>query len=208
MHALLVLGGREMPMKEFAEASDIILCADSGADSALKQGIMPDVVLGDMDSISEEAFITLQDAGIKTIRFPAEKDKTDGEISLDYAKEIGAEAVDMICVEGSIDHYLGNLYLLMYARKIGIAAKLITEDMTVWASGGKEVICAKEGTRVSVLPADGEITVLEPSGLYYPLLKPQKIMPGDTLGLGNHMTGEQSIIEVLEGTAFIFVERN
>ena len=208
MHALLVLGGREMPIKGFAKASDIILCADSGADCALKQGIVPDVLLGDMDSISDEAFKALQDKCIKTIKFPAEKDKTDGEISLDYAKEIGADTVDMVCVEGSIDHYLGNLYLLMYAKKIGLKAKLITEDMTVWASAGKEVIAATKGTRVSVLPADGEITVLEPSGLYYPLLKPQKIMPGDTLGLGNHMTDNECVIEVLEGTAFIFVERN
>jgi thiamine pyrophosphokinase len=169
---------------------------------------MPDVLLGDMDSISDESFKTLQDEGIKIIKFPAEKDKTDGEISLDYAKEIGAEYVDMVCVEGSIDHYLGNLYLLMYAKKIGVKAKLITDDMTVWASDGKEVIYAKKGTRVSVLPADGEITVLEPSGLYYPLLKPQKIMPGDTLGLGNHMTDKKCVIEVLKGTAFIFVERN
>ena len=97
---MLVLGGRERPIKKFAEASDIILCADSGADSALKQGIMPDVLLGDMDSISDKAFKALQDEGIKIIKFPAEKDKTDGEISLDYAKEIGADTVDMVCVEG------------------------------------------------------------------------------------------------------------
>ena len=33
-------------------------------------------------------------------------------------------------------------------------------------------------------------------------------MPGDTLGLGNHMTDDECVIEVLKGTAFIFVERN
>ena len=208
MQALLVLGGDEIPLGEYAKEADIIICADSGADSAVRQKIIPDVLIGDMDSISRETLFSLKKREVKIIEHPIEKDKTDAEISLDYVKQIGASKVRLVCVEGSIDHYMGNLYLLLYAKKIGLKAYLETSDMTVYAVSEEFSFKGESGKRVSVLPADGEITILEPSGLYYALNSPTQILPGQTLGLGNHMTGDECTINILKGTAFVFLEKN
>ena len=208
MRALIVLGGKEMPFARYAQEADAIICADSGADSALRQGITPDVLVGDMDSISEGTLSELKKRNTEIIIYPAEKDKTDGEIAVDYAKEHGASHADFVCAEGSIDHYLGNLYLLIYARKLSLSARLITEDMEVYVCDGEMTLTGAPGTRVSVVPADGEIIVLEPYGLYYPLKTPQKIAPGETIGLGNYMTGSECLIKVVKGTAFVMIQAN
>ncbi len=207
MEALIVLGGKEEAFKTKAEEADIVICADSGADYAMRQSVTPDVIIGDMDSISEKALTKFQNDGVKIIKLPIEKDKTDGEVAVDYAKEIGAGEIYIVCAEGSIDHYLGNLGLLLYAKEIGMPAWLETHDMMVRAGAGKVKVLGEKGTRVSVMPAGSEILVLERHGLYYELNEPTRIKAGQTLGLGNHMTGEECTIEVLEGTAYVFVEK-
>jgi len=207
MHALLVLGGKEIPFKALSEKADIIICADSGADYARNQEITPDVVMGDMDSVSGSTLKSFNEKGVKIITHPAEKDKTDGEIAVDYAKQMDAVHLDIVCVQGSIDHALGNLYLLIYAKNIGLNAKIITDDMIVYAADGDIALTGEKGTRVSILPADGNIEVKRTSGLYYEIEKPLGIAFGKTIGLGNHMTGAMCKITISKGTAFVIIER-
>ncbi len=207
MKALVVLGGREIAFKEKALKADLVICADSGADYAKNQGIVPDVIIGDMDSVSEEALAFFQRKKTEIIKLPVEKNSTDGEIAVEFAKEKNADEMDIVCAEGSIDHYLGNLGLLIYAKELGIEAWLETSDMTACAVRGEIKLKGERGTRVSVMPADGDVVILERHGLYYELLEPTRIKSGQTLGLGNHMTGDECTIEVLEGTAFVFVEK-
>ena len=207
MRALLVLGGDEIPFAREAEEADVIICADKGADWARGQGIVPDVVLGDMDSISSETLSAFEKENVKIITYPAEKDKTDGELGVDHAKEAGASHLDIVCAEGSIDHYLGNLYLLVYAKNASVEASLITRDMTVQLAEGEIELKGEKGTRVSILPARGEIEVRRTYGLYYEIEKPLSISFGQTIGLGNYMTGSACRIEMAKGTAFVAIDR-
>ena len=96
MRALLVLGGNEIQFESYAKQSDMIICADSGADHAVRQNIKPDAILGDMDSISTATLEKFKSEGVKVITYPAEKDKTDGEISVDYALERGASDITLV----------------------------------------------------------------------------------------------------------------
>jgi len=42
--------------KPVLDLCDYVLCADRGADYAFKMGIVPDCIIGDMDSISPEVW--------------------------------------------------------------------------------------------------------------------------------------------------------
>ena len=64
---------------------DLLICADGGYKHLKALDVEPDVVLGDFDSSEEPK-------GIETVKFPAEKDMTDGEIAIEYALEKGADA--------------------------------------------------------------------------------------------------------------------
>ena len=207
MHALLVLGGKEMPFKQWAQNADIIICADKGADYALAQGIMPDVLLGDMDSVSKDTVGELVSRGIKIIEHPAEKDKTDGELAVDCAKEAGAGSVQLVCVQGIADHYMGNMGLLAYAKKLSLDARLETDDMTVYAVKDTIMLKGHPGTRVSIMPGGGDIVVEGTKGLYYEIKKPLPISCGQTVGLSNSMIGAECWIYIQKGIALVFCAR-
>ena len=95
----LVLTGGEAPdgtiIRKHAEKCDLIIAADSGFDIALQNGIEPDVVLGDMDSmknISELGRIPKE----KIIKYPRDKDETDTELAIALARKKGADYITLL----------------------------------------------------------------------------------------------------------------
>ena len=65
----------------WAEAADMVVAADGGARFLLEQGIRPDVVVGDFDSLPAGAVERLEAAGVELVRHPVRKDRTDGEMA-------------------------------------------------------------------------------------------------------------------------------
>ena len=55
--ALLICNGENFPalLKRLAKEADFVLAADAGADAALKAGLIPNAVIGDLDSASPRA---------------------------------------------------------------------------------------------------------------------------------------------------------
>ena len=56
MRAVIISGGAVTDydyIKAHIENNDMVICADSGYDHAKRMGIVPDVVVGDFDSIAE-----------------------------------------------------------------------------------------------------------------------------------------------------------
>ena len=54
-HTLLIGNGETLPaktLKELAQKADFVLAADGGANRALACGVTPDLVIGDLDSVS------------------------------------------------------------------------------------------------------------------------------------------------------------
>lgn len=207
MECLVVLGGTPICLNEFVNTTEKIICADSGADHVISQGFMPDVLLGDMDSISNLTLDKCSNNNVIIKKYPKEKDMTDGQLAILYAKENNFDSVNIICAEGSFDHYLGNIYLLIYANNIGIKAKLTTTDSIVYAVKDNIKITGLIGDRVSIIPADSDIIIEETKGLYYEVKTPLKVKFGHTIGLGNHMVETYANIKIVKGTAFVSKQR-
>lgn len=58
MRALLIGNGETQEaafLQHLARQADLILAADGGADRALSAGVRPDVIIGDLDSVSPQA---------------------------------------------------------------------------------------------------------------------------------------------------------
>lgn len=85
---------------------DLILCADSGLDLALEWGIEPDMIVGDMDSThSDYSALRFPNAKLRT--FPRDKDFSDTELAILWAKEAGAHSVCLVGGGGGrLDHLL------------------------------------------------------------------------------------------------------
>ena len=74
-------------MLSLIQAEDYIICADGGTLHALKLGLKPDLIIGDLDSLPQGDWKRLQRADIPIELFPQDKNETDLELALRSAQE-------------------------------------------------------------------------------------------------------------------------
>ena len=67
-----IVGAGELYSLPKIETGDLVIAADGGYDSLARQGIRPDVLIGDFDSIKTDL-----PSDVETKRFPIRKDETD-----------------------------------------------------------------------------------------------------------------------------------
>jgi len=144
MEKALVVGNRPLSSKviELAKNS-LIVAADAGADRLLKFNIVPDWVIGDLDSISERTITKLEDWTITN----KDIQKTDLEKAVDYAFEKGVKEIVIVGWEGGrIDHTLAALGMAFDSR-----IKLIDDKFSVYCVDREKSIKGKENTLFSLI---------------------------------------------------------
>jgi len=206
--AVVFLNGEyEEPVfyRGWAQAADLVVAADGGAGFLLENGIFPDVVVGDFDSLPAAAVKRLEAAGVELVRHPARKDRTDGEMAAEEALRRGAVELVLAGALGALDHTLGHLAILRRLAARGVAARLAAPRLTarVLAAPAEVRLDAPASTRVSIVPLQGDALVtLE--GFDYPLSR--GVLPQDAcLGLGNAVVAAARIL-VHEGLVAALVE--
>ena len=140
----LIVGNRPLT-KNIIDLSKnkLIIAADGGADRLLEYEILPDKVIGDLDSISEKTATKLEDWLIlnKDIQ------NTDLEKAVDYATERGAKEILIVGWSGGrIDHTMAALGLAFNPK-----VELIDDKFTVKAISDLETITAEENTLFSLI---------------------------------------------------------
>lgn len=106
--------------------------ADRGGLHLLANGIIPDIAVGDFDSISKKEQKLLQDNVPMFEKFPPEKDDTDSELCLLAAREKfdAQEYYVYGATGGRIDHFLVNLFLPFDPRFADFYTKLYYKSAT------------------------------------------------------------------------------
>lgn len=157
-----------------SDEDTVIIACDSGTDFLASHGIIPDMVVGDMDSISDKGLEFIKDNNIFTEKYPVEKDWTDTEIALEKSMD---NDVVLICpVTGRIDHVMANLGLVLKLKSQGKSIS-ITDGITYcYPLYGEDTATAdvtpyKGHAAVSLIPCDfsNPVTGVTTEGLYYPL---------------------------------------
>ena len=202
MKAVIFAGGEindyEAIKKHLIE-TDLIICADSGVDHAFGMQIVPDLVVGDMDSISQESLKKLKTLGIQRHDYPREKDFTDTELALEVALEKGAgEAVLLAGIGDRPDHSLANIFLMLYFKNRGLELKLAGEKWEMFLIEGEREISGKKGDIISLIPMSPEAVGVETKALYYPLKK-EPLTMGPARGISNVFLENTAIVRVKEG---------
>ena len=98
MRAIIIASSRsddDTGWQQWVQNGDLIIGADGGAARALAWGLVPHLVIGDMDSLSSEDRQALAERGCRFIEHPRAKDETDLELALNYASERGASSLGM-----------------------------------------------------------------------------------------------------------------
>ena len=140
----LIVGNRPLGSKVIELAKDkLVVAADAGADRLLKYNIIPDQIIGDLDSISDKATTKLEEWIVSNKNVQ----KTDLEKATNYAFEKGASEIQIIGWSGGrIDHTLAALGLAFNPR-----ISLIDENFTVEAVTDSKTIEGEECTLFSLM---------------------------------------------------------
>ncbi len=100
----------EINIRARLNSEDYVICTDGGYDIAYAQGIHPDLILGDFDSIQGEL-----PENVEIKRFKPEKDFTDLELAIKTAAESEFTELEIIGgIGGRLDHTVANLQLFYH----------------------------------------------------------------------------------------------
>jgi thiamine pyrophosphokinase len=110
-------------------ASDkIVWAVDRGAEACRAAEISPAYALGDFDSIGGEDETWLGRLGVKTERYPADKDYTDFQLCLNRAK---GDLLVTGCWGGRFDHAFANVFSILWGREWGAEVRAFADDAEV-----------------------------------------------------------------------------
>ncbi|MAG18056.1 MAG: thiamine diphosphokinase [Candidatus Diapherotrites archaeon] len=176
---------------------DFIVCADGGANKLIKTKFEPDLIIGDMDSISKNALKKFK--GVELIKFPREKDKVDLELALDYCIENKFREINIMGALGSrADMTLTNVFILTQIPK-NIEAKIIHENQEIYLVPKKLSIKGVPHEAISLFPLKGDVKGLTLKGFKYEL-ENYTLRFGIGIGISNEFKKKKVSITFKDGT--------
>jgi thiamine pyrophosphokinase len=206
--AIFLNGALDPPdlLRRIAGRADLVVAADGGARYALDAGVIPDLVVGDMDSLGEEWEI--EEHGVVLERHPARKDKMDGHLAVLAVRDRGAKAVDFLCAAGGRFSALFAVpHILLAAERLGLRATMVASwGQAFVIEAGSRPVAGDPQDSVSVFPFTGPATGVTLEGFGYPL-EDARLEVGDTLGFHNELIGGKGRVHVVGGALLIIHER-
>ena len=180
-----------------------VIAVDGGLRHLPAPDRLPDVLIGDLDSLPNGAEVALHAGDIDVVRFPRAKDETDLELALLYAIERFPNDALLIAggFGGRIDHTLANIMLLAHPAFIGRAIYFIEDGQTAWLINAETTIAGQPGDIVSLIPLGGDVIVAETTGLRWPLTN-EALPLGPARGMSNEMTAARARIRIADGLLF------
>ena len=190
-----------------AKRAHLVVAADGGARYALAAGVMPDLIVGDMDSLGEDMAKEAEEQGASLERHPPEKDKMDGHLAVLAAGKRGATAADFLCATGSkVGATFAVPHILLAAERIGLRSTVTADWGRMFVvEAGSRIVEGAPYDSISVFPLSGVATGVTLEGMAYPL-ENASLEPGDTLGFHNELVGRRARVSVRGGTLLVVQE--
>ncbi len=194
--------------KDNVANNDLIIAADGGTEYCRLLDIVPDYIIGDLDSIEQNNLGYFQSKGSKVIQHPEDKDYTDLELSVLHAQSCG---VNEIIVFGSLgyrwDQSVANILLLASSSLGDLDVRLVQADqmIRVLRPGKKYQINGNIGDIVSLIPLSGDVSGISTNGLHYPLNN-EVLRLGSTRGISNIIDQLPASVETHEGVLLCIIQ--
>jgi thiamine pyrophosphokinase len=205
---IIIFANGDLPNLEKARAllrdSDFIIAADGGTRHVLALGLVPNIIVGDLDSINFD-LQPLVEKGTQVVRFSSDKNETDLELAIQHALTLQPEQVIILAaLGGRLDQTLGNIALIL-----GTSPRVIRLD-----DGIEEVFFCRDrcevngaaGDIVSLIPWQGEVTGVVTTNLKWPL-RAETLYPHKTRGISNEMLGDTAAVKIGSGQLLVVHRR-
>jgi len=190
-------------LKSIIKNSDYVICADGAAKYLMNLNIYPNLLVGDLDSISSDTLKWIENSEVNIKKFPVKKNMTDTELAIEFALEQSPSRITIVGAVGSrMDHSLGNIMLLYKILKMGTAARIINEVNDITITDSALEVEGRVGQTISIIPIGGDVRGVTLEGLEYPLIN-HNINMGNSLGISNRFIKENATISVKEGLLLV-----
>jgi len=194
------LKGNKEEYKKLIEGKDVLfVAADGGALLLESIGFLPDVIIGDFDSLTDLQCQHYEKMEVEIIKYPVEKDETDGELALQYCRERGLDNIIIIGFAGGrLDQQLTNIFLLEYAFRNGMTALVREPGLEMGIIEKEKFFFQKIGAGLSLIPLDEKVSGVTITGCKY-LLEAGNLLRYKTRGISNIIKQEKAVITVEKG---------
>lgn len=217
MPRIVIFANGELPNLEAARAllgqDDYLIAADGGANHLFKMGILPEVVIGDLDSIDEDTLFELTSADVEIKQFSEDKDETDLELALRYAVELRPSAILIVgALGGRLDQTLGNLSILTDPTLTGVDIRIDDGVEEVFfcrasaAKGGQVEVQGRRGDILSLIPWHGSVEGVQTEGLQWPLAS-ETLFFSESRGVSNVMLDDRALVRIQSGLLLVIHRR-
>ena len=168
-NALATIAARNLPT----------IAVDGGADAALRLGLKPDLIIGDLDSATSLQY--WREAGVE-VQKDARQDTTDFEKAI---SRIAAPTIFALGFTGArVDHYLATMATLVRMHRPEVV--LLDDTDLAFACPDELALDLEAGARVSLFPL--QTVQARSSGLDW-ALDGLTLAPGGLLGTSNRANG-------------------
>ena len=183
------------------KGEDLIIAADGGAHHCVAAGLWPNVVVGDMDSITTSLIKELREHGTQIILYPQNKNQTDLELALSLAAEKGYREVLLLGMFGGrLDQSLANILLLTRDEWQDLRFVISAEPDTAYLMRDQDEISllGHPGDIVSLIPLSSLVEDVSTQGLRWSL-DHADLNLGNTLSVSNEMLETAAHVQVGAG---------
>lgn len=179
------------------------IAVDRGADLCLALGWMPDLFVGDGDSVSDESMRQIVAAHVPAVMLPQEKDVTDLEVALKTAADRFPDSVRVTAVLGGrTDHLLVAIGNLFGCTSQSVSVVEPTESAWILSSRANDSLTiAPSGAVVSVIagPQGAQVSL---SGFRWNLER-ATLDAFSGRGLSNVIVGAAAVVQVHKGSVLV-----
>ncbi len=205
----IILANGKPPRKQvikylFNKGYTTLICADGGANSAHRMNLIPDYIIGDLDSITKSTYEHFKIIS-KIIKISRQND-TDVEKALKLAIKKGYDEAMLLAVTGDrLDHTFCNLGIVLkfYSK---IRTKIIAENSVLTTLSKNNIIKSIPGEIISLYGFNRK-TKITTVGLKYPLKK-DSLPFGEKESTSNVSTKNEIKINVEGGIIFLIRDFN
>ena len=191
----------------------MLIAADGGAAHVLAVGLVPDIVVGDFDSLAQGDRARLEALGVELLVAATDKDESDMELCLLTALERGATRLTIVGALGLSrpEHGLANLLLLADPRLDGLDVVIAGRGSRIWRMGtpdgpAESAIEGEAGDFVSLFPLESAVEGVTTEGLRFPLAD-ETLPLGPSRGLSNELSTDRARVATRRGRLIVIHTR-
>lgn len=164
----VVLGNGDYPTHSYPlnvlKQVPYVICCDGAANEYIRKGFIPNVIIGDGDSLSPENHSRFA----SIFHHVKDQETNDQTKAIRFLQQQGMSKIAILGGTGRReDHTLGNISLLMNYNQEGLQVQMITDYGIFIPAYGAQAFASYPGQQISIFNFGA--TDLHAEGLAYPL---------------------------------------